>query len=92
MTTGKARIWSTVAGVAVGGAVSGTAFLTIGVYLLFGIFYGCHPSHRDQPDPNPCSEAYVALWTTGIVLASLALFTVTFAITRRLVMRKLSKG
>lgn len=90
VTVRKAQIWSTIAGVAAGGAVSTTAFLTIGVYLLFGMYYGCAPQHRSQPDPDPCSGGYMAAWTISIFLAEFALFAVTFVITRKFVLRKLS--
>lgn len=89
MTLLKAKVWSVIAGVVAGGAVSITAFLTVGVYLLFNVFYGCAPQHRIQPNPDPCSGVYMAAWTIAILLAGMALFAVTFVFMRRLVLRKL---
>lgn len=90
VSTRKIKLWSILAGIAAGSAVSITAFLTVGVYLLFGVFYGCAPQHRIQPDPGPCSGIYMAAWTIGIFAAAMAIFVLTFVIVRRAVSSRFS--
>ncbi|MGC6400385.1 hypothetical protein ACNI3Q_07380 [Sphingomonas sp. FW199] len=90
MSVRKIKLWSILAGIAAGSAVSITAFLTIGVYLLFRVFYGCAPQHRVQPDPDPCSSIYMVAWTIGVFAAAIAIFVVTLVVVRRAVSNRLS--
>ena len=71
MKSRRNDIISTIIGAAAGLATAAALFFTVGVGVMFSIFWGCSPYHRVQPDPEPCSALVIPI--TLLVVTAICL-------------------
>jgi hypothetical protein len=82
----------TMIGVIAAFATAALLFLTIGVYVLFNIFWGCSPYHRVQPDPEPCSSLTIPVSIVTVTGVCLLVGWPVYGWAKRTVAKRLKRG
>lgn len=84
-------IISTVVGVIAGLATAAGLFFTVGVSVMFGIFWGCSPYHRVQTDPEPCSALVIPITLLVVTAVCLLIGWPVYRWAKRVTARRLER-